>query len=134
MRGMGSARGFWSLIARDEQRDLLAVGRDKKYPPGAILCFQGEPATHVFILLSGWVKILAVTEDGHENVLELRGDGELVEEGERVTGIGHRADRACGKSGADDGSRAVRPVRRVRPAMRVRINDLLPREESPVAS
>ena len=80
MQGVESGRGFWDLLARDEQRDLLAVARDKKYSPGAILCFQGDPATHVFVLLNGWVKVLAVTEDGHENVLALRGDGEVVGE------------------------------------------------------
>ena len=55
MQGMGSGQGLWQLLARDEQRDLLAVGQDKKYAPGATLCFQGDPATHVFILLNCWV-------------------------------------------------------------------------------
>jgi CRP-like cAMP-binding protein len=55
---MKSSHGFWNLLARDDQRDLLARGRDKKFPPGATMCLQGDPATHVFVLLDGWVKIL----------------------------------------------------------------------------
>ena len=34
----------------------------------------------MFILLAGWVKILSATKDGHEIVLALRGDGDIVGE------------------------------------------------------
>ena len=80
MQGMGSAHGFWELLTGDEQRDLMALGRDKKYPPGTTLCVEGDPATHVFVLLDGWVKILSVTDDGHENVLALLGGGDIAGE------------------------------------------------------
>jgi len=80
MQGMGSGDRFWELLTRDEQRDLVALGRDKKYPPGATMCVEGDPATHVFVLLDGWVKILSVTDDGHEKVLALRGDGDIFGE------------------------------------------------------
>jgi CRP/FNR family transcriptional regulator, cyclic AMP receptor protein len=76
---MRSSQGFWDLLTHDEQRALLALGRDKDYPPGAIMCVEGDPTTHVFVLLGGWVKVLSVTDD-HENVLDLRGDGDIVGE------------------------------------------------------
>ena len=38
---------------------LWSLGREKEYPPGATLCVEGDPATHVFILLDGWVKVLS---------------------------------------------------------------------------
>jgi len=63
MQGMGSAHGFWELLTGDEQRDLMALGQGKKYPPGTTLCVEGDPATPVFVLLDGWVKILSVTGD-----------------------------------------------------------------------
>jgi CRP-like cAMP-binding protein len=75
-----SDRGFWDLLTRDEQRFLWSVGRDKEYPPGATLCIQGDPATHVFILLDGWVKILSAAEYGREPTLALRGAGDIVGE------------------------------------------------------
>ena len=52
----------------------------RDYPVGVTLCNQGDLATHVFILLAGWVKILSTTQDGHEIVLALRGDGDIVGE------------------------------------------------------
>jgi CRP-like cAMP-binding protein len=42
------------------------------------MCLEGDLATHVFILLAGWVKILSTTKDGHEILLALRGDGDVV--------------------------------------------------------
>ena len=68
------------MLTPDEQRNLLALGRDRNYPPGATMCVEGDPTTHVFVLVGGWVKIFSVTGDGHENVLDLRGDGDIVGE------------------------------------------------------
>jgi CRP/FNR family transcriptional regulator, cyclic AMP receptor protein len=44
------------------------------------MCGEGEPATHVFTLLAGWVKVQSITIDGHEQLLALRGHGDLVGE------------------------------------------------------
>jgi CRP/FNR family transcriptional regulator, cyclic AMP receptor protein len=89
MHGMGYGQRFWDLLTRDEQRALLALGRDKNYPPGATMCVEGDPTTHVFVLLGGWVKVLSVTDDGHEKILDLRGDGDIVGETAGET-TGHR--------------------------------------------
>jgi CRP/FNR family transcriptional regulator, cyclic AMP receptor protein len=80
MQGMGSEQGFWTLLSQDEKDALSALGMPRDYPPGATLCLEGDPATHVFILRVGWVKILSTTADGHEIVLALRGAGEIVGE------------------------------------------------------
>lgn len=48
--------------------------------PGAPICVEGESATHLFVLLSGWVKVLSVTDNGHGAVLALRGAGDIVGE------------------------------------------------------
>jgi CRP/FNR family transcriptional regulator, cyclic AMP receptor protein len=80
MRARGSGQGFWDLLPPEERRVLRGLGRDKEYPPGATICVEGEPTTHVFILLNGLVKVLSVTDDGHETVLALRGPGDLVGE------------------------------------------------------
>ena len=80
MQGTGSGQGFWALLTRDEQDVLTALGRMSVFPSGATLCVEGEPSTHVFILVTGWVKIIAVTTDGHELVLALRGQGDVVGE------------------------------------------------------
>ena len=80
--------GFWTLLPQDERDALRNLGLPRDYLVGATLCNQGDLATHVFILLAGWVKILSTTKDGHEIVLALRGDGDIV--GEIGGEIGHR--------------------------------------------
>ena len=80
LHGMGPPQGFWGLLAGPEQSVLSGLGRMSVFPPGAALCVEGDPATHVFILLAGWVKVLSVTSEGHEMVLGLRGQGDIVGE------------------------------------------------------
>jgi CRP/FNR family cyclic AMP-dependent transcriptional regulator len=79
---------FWDLLTPDEQRGLRDLGSDRQYPPGATICVEGDLATHVFVLLRGWVKIISVTDSGHESVRALRGAGDLV--GETAGEIGGR--------------------------------------------
>jgi CRP/FNR family transcriptional regulator, cyclic AMP receptor protein len=80
MQGIGPGQGFWHLLTPDHRRALSALGSAKMYKPGATICVQGDPATHVFVLVDGWVKVLSVTDEGHETVLALRGDGDVVGE------------------------------------------------------
>jgi CRP/FNR family transcriptional regulator, cyclic AMP receptor protein len=80
MQRMESGQGFWTLLSRGEQQALSGLGMQREYPPGATLCLEGDPATHVFILRVGWVKILSATKDGHAIVLALRSAGDIVGE------------------------------------------------------
>ena len=89
MHGTRSAEGFWDLLGGTEQAILSTLGPTKDFPPGATMCFEGEPATHVFVLVAGWVKILSVTPGGQEMVLALRGHGDIVGEVAGET-TGHR--------------------------------------------
>jgi CRP/FNR family transcriptional regulator, cyclic AMP receptor protein len=89
LHGTGPAQGFWGLLTDEERAVLSGLGRITVFPPGAVLCVQGEPSAHVFVLVDGWVKILGVTSDGHEMVLALRGRGDTVGEVAGET-TGHR--------------------------------------------
>ena len=80
LHGTEPAQGFWALLTDDERTVLSGLGRPAVYPPGAVLCVEGDPATHVFVLVDGWVKIVGVTSDGHELTLALRGRGDTVGE------------------------------------------------------
>ena len=80
MQEIGSDQGFWRLLTPGNRRELSALGLPKTYQPRATICVQGDPATHVFVLVDGWVKVLSVTDEGHETVLALRGDGDTVGE------------------------------------------------------
>ena len=80
LHGTGPAQGFWPLLSDDERTVLAALGRTTVYPPGAVMFVEGDPSTHVFVLVDGWVKIVGVTSDGHELTLALRGRGDTVGE------------------------------------------------------
>jgi len=85
MQATGSGPGFWDLLPYEERRVLVSLGREREYPPGAALSVEGDPVTHVFVLLDGWIKVSTVTADGRESVLALRGAGDIVGETAGVT-------------------------------------------------
>jgi CRP/FNR family transcriptional regulator, cyclic AMP receptor protein len=89
MQRMVSGQGFWGLLTPSERQVLSGLGRTSVFPSGATMCVEGEPATHVFFLMAGWVKILSTTNDGREIVLALRGDGDIVGDIAGAT-TGHR--------------------------------------------
>jgi CRP/FNR family transcriptional regulator, cyclic AMP receptor protein len=80
LHGTGPAQGFWPLLTDDERTVLAGLGRTTVYPPGTVMFVEGDPSTHVFVLVDGWVKIMGVTSDGHELTLALRGRGDTVGE------------------------------------------------------
>jgi CRP/FNR family cyclic AMP-dependent transcriptional regulator len=91
------AGGFWGQLPEREKKLLRTAGRTRDFPPAATICVQGDPATHVFILVSGWAKVLSVTGAGQQTVLALRGNGDVVGEvaGE-VTGYRTATIKAIG--------------------------------------
>ena len=80
LHGTRPAQGFWALLTDDERAALSGLGRSAVYPPGMVMCVEGDPATHVFVLVNGWVKIVGVSSEGHELTLALRGRGDTVGE------------------------------------------------------
>jgi CRP/FNR family transcriptional regulator, cyclic AMP receptor protein len=74
------AQGFWALLTAEDQAALTGLGRTSVFPAGTVMCVEGDPATHVFILVEGLVKVFSATADGHELMLALRGDGDIVGE------------------------------------------------------
>lgn len=88
---------FWGSLNDGERRSLVAEGRSRSFADGAALCREGEPTTHVFILLAGWVKVVSATADGREALVALRGEGEVVGEiAGAVTGYRTATVRAIG--------------------------------------
>jgi CRP-like cAMP-binding protein len=71
---------FWGLLSEGDRKDLISAARSRTFPSGGVLCTQGEPTTHVFVLQTGWVKIITVTHDGREVLEALRRGGEVVGE------------------------------------------------------
>lgn len=72
--------GFYGSLGDGDREDLIAAARSRIFPNGGILCMQGEPTTHVFIVQSGWVKVVTDTHDGREALEALRREGEVIGE------------------------------------------------------
>ena len=93
MRGSG----FWGLLGERDRLDFTAQARPRVFPPGVALCTEGEPTTHVFVLLSGWVRVFTVTRDGRHVLEALRGGGDIVGEiAGQVTGYRTATVQAIG--------------------------------------
>lgn len=45
---------------------MIRLGRPMRFDGGERLLREGEYGSHVFLLLSGWFKVLATTEDDRE--------------------------------------------------------------------
>jgi sigma-B regulation protein RsbU (phosphoserine phosphatase) len=70
------------------------------YPPGAILCREGEYGDRCFIVLDGCVEIIKALGSAVERLLDIRGAGEFVGEMSLINGDGLRTAsvRACCES------------------------------------
>lgn len=88
--------GFWGLLDGTEREALSAAGNPRSFQDGAILCMEGEPSTHLFIVLAGWVKVITVASEGREHLAALRGPGDIVGEIAQVTGYRTATVRAAG--------------------------------------
>jgi CRP/FNR family cyclic AMP-dependent transcriptional regulator len=78
--GTDTARGFWWQLTDSERGDLSAAGQIRVYKPGTIMCNEGDLATHLFVLVTGSVKIISVTANGDRRVVALRGHGDVIGE------------------------------------------------------
>jgi CRP/FNR family transcriptional regulator, cyclic AMP receptor protein len=79
-------RGNWpagsvlgSIPAATRQR-MLELGTLRHYEPGKVLLREGEPSTHVILLVEGYVKVVATTIRGGVALLDIRVGGDLVGE------------------------------------------------------
>lgn len=72
-----SLLGELSAPTRDH---LISLGRPTRFTGGERLMREGESGSHVFLLLSGWFKVLAMTEDNREALLAVRAGGDIVGE------------------------------------------------------
>jgi len=51
MHGNSSARGFWGLLSGEERAALTALSLTRDFPPGVTMCHEGDPATHLYVLV-----------------------------------------------------------------------------------
>ena len=73
-------RRFWEQLGPPDQERLVAAGRIAQFGAGTTICRQGDPATHLYVVISGLIKILTNSRDGQQSVQALRGSGDVVGE------------------------------------------------------
>src|SRR5947209_15364487 len=68
-------------MKRDELEALLAQAGERQFPPGHVLIAEGEIPEHVFVIISGHVRVIEAMPDAQtEVVLGELGPGEIVGE------------------------------------------------------
>src|SRR5436190_3576898 len=103
-----TARSFWNALADPEREALAAAGVEEFFRAGAVLCREGADTSQVMIIDSGWVKVSVRDTNGGENILAVRGQGDVV--GERAaltTGV-----RSATVTALDEVSAMVVPAER----------------------
>jgi CRP/FNR family transcriptional regulator, cyclic AMP receptor protein len=74
-------------LTEGQQEMVLRLGRARQYNTGDALLHQGDPSDYVVIIIDGFVKISAVTEDGAESLLAIRAAGDVIGELAAIDGL-----------------------------------------------
>ena len=73
-------------IAPAERAALLERGIPRSFRPAEILHRQGDPASHVFIVVHGWCRVSTTDQAGQVTLLALRGPGDVLGELAAING------------------------------------------------
>ena len=72
--------------------EIATTGREQTIPRRHNLFREGDPASSIFVIGSGLVKVTQLTESGKEIILRVQGSGDLVGGVELLTGRTHRSN------------------------------------------
>ncbi|MFD5033123.1 Crp/Fnr family transcriptional regulator [Streptomyces sp. NPDC058405] len=73
-------RSFLGGLSEVIRTGLLRLGTRCRYLPGEVLIREGDRTNHVVLLRSGFVKVTAQLDNGHEALLSIRVGGDIVGE------------------------------------------------------
>jgi CRP/FNR family cyclic AMP-dependent transcriptional regulator len=83
-----TAEGALLAYLADADRDyLLGRGVRRRFRANDVVLMEGDPSDHVHVLVSGWVRVSTIVEDGREVLFGLRGPGEVLGDLAAVTGL-----------------------------------------------
>lgn len=80
-----------AYLSEADRAYLLGLGVRRSFGAKEFVLLQGDPSDHVQILISGWVRVSAVVEDGREVLYALRGPGDVLGDIAAVAGLGRTA-------------------------------------------
>ncbi|MCB0137948.1 MAG: Crp/Fnr family transcriptional regulator [Caldilineaceae bacterium] len=67
----------FAMLSGESLDHILALARSARYPKGTEVFSQGEEAGHFFLLLSGHIRVVQTSEEGHQVVARYINEGEL---------------------------------------------------------
>lgn len=69
---------FLAAVDMADGAALVRAGAVRHFSAHTTLFHSGDPSTHVVLLLDGWVKVSAVSRNGYEALLAIRGPGDML--------------------------------------------------------
>ena len=60
---------MFSGLQRDELLKFAELTRERTYPKGSVILFQGDPGDSLYVLRQGRAKVVLIGEDGREVIL-----------------------------------------------------------------
>ncbi|RSN50759.1 Crp/Fnr family transcriptional regulator [Streptomyces sp. WAC 04229] len=91
------ARSLLGELSPPARRELLELGTEVRFDVGAVLLREGDTHQHVFLLVSGFAKVMATVENGETSLLAVRAAGDTVGEMAAMSGAPRSATvTACG--------------------------------------
>ncbi len=69
---------FFRNLSQSTIAELFRLSNVKTYKKGSLLFLEGEPASRIYVILCGWIKIYKSTPDGNETVEQMLSTGNLV--------------------------------------------------------
>lgn len=69
---------FFRNLSEKTIGELFRLSNTKNYKKGSLLFLEGEPASRIYVVLHGWIKIYKSTSDGNETVEQMLSTGSLV--------------------------------------------------------
>lgn len=71
---------LFRVLGNEGVAAAVQAGSCRTYPPGQLICHQGDPGEHLFVVLDGLVKVVFTSEGGDEMVLNIMGPEEVFGE------------------------------------------------------
>ncbi|NGY58087.1 Crp/Fnr family transcriptional regulator [Lentzea sp. NEAU-D13] len=65
-------------LSAGDREVVTDAGVRRAFSADEVLLRQGDPTDHVFVLMSGWVRVSLSTDDGRDLLLAFRGPGDVV--------------------------------------------------------
>lgn len=82
-----AAGSLFAYLPAAERDFLRTLGLTRSFARDELLLREGDPTDHVYVLVSGWVRVYSSTPDGQEVLIAIRGPGDVIGDLAALLGI-----------------------------------------------